>query len=164
MWQMLQFPNQLHSSLLDSVQYVHFSFVLGSPELDPAVQTCLISAKFASIDLLSNTAQSAIGLTCLKITFLAYVKLGVNQDHHDLFCRTHFQPEFPKLCWCTCLCRGRTLPFALLNSMRELLAHFIQPFLQSLWTVAHSSDVSSPASLYHLQTRWGYTSSYYLGS
>ncbi|KAK4823428.1 hypothetical protein QYF61_002114 [Mycteria americana] len=43
--QMLQSLHHLCGSLLDQLQYVHVSFVLGSPDLDPALWTCLTSAK-----------------------------------------------------------------------------------------------------------------------
>ena len=90
----------LHVPLQDLLQYVCFSLVLESPELDTALHMCLARAKqkrrMASPDLLTMffLMQPKRPL-CGEGTLLAYVQL-VHQDHQGLFCKAAFQPFGPQ--------------------------------------------------------------------
>jgi len=95
---MLQFLNPVHGTSLDSLQYVHVSLILGSPELDTVLQVwppVLIEVKDrlpqpAGTTLL-NAAKDTIYLPCRKGTSVADVQLGVHQEPPGYFLPAAFQ-------------------------------------------------------------------------
>ena len=72
---MLQYLNHLSSSSLDSLQYVHVSLVLGSPELDTLLQMWLLQCWVEGKDHLpwpaGNTPPNAGSQHLLLATFAA---------------------------------------------------------------------------------------------
>ena len=153
-----------------SISFLYWKAHYGPSTPDVSHQ-CWIKGKdqllWLAGNTLSNTAQGAICLICLKSTLLAHVKRAVNQDHQGLFCRADFQPVMPQAVLVHAVIPprgGRTLPFPLLNFIRYLLAHFSTHFFTlSEWQHAHLVYPLLPV-LQHLQTCWVYTLSHHLGN
>jgi len=101
---MLQSLHHLGSPLLDSLQCVCASLVLGSPELDTAPQMwplpCCAEGKdhlpWPAGNALPNAAQDTICRLCSKGTLLSHAHLGVHQDPQVLFCSAAFQLASPQ--------------------------------------------------------------------
>jgi len=89
----------LGGPLLDSVQYVHDSLVLGSPELDSTLQVwahqCLAEEKDVLFDLLARLClmhpRLLISLPCSEGTLLVHVHRGVHKHAQGLFGQAVFQ-------------------------------------------------------------------------
>lgn len=116
--------HQTHGFLLDSLQYVHVSLVLRSPDEDPLFQVWphlfWVERSCPTDNTLLDTAQDSISLLCCTNILLAYSQLCVNQDPKVVFCTTTFQTGGPQLIWCLGLFlhRWMALLFPLLNSLR----------------------------------------------
>jgi len=123
--EMLQSFNHLCGPLLDSVQYVHFSLVLGSSELHVALQMgphqCWVEGKDHRSPPASSTpldaAQDTISRLCRKDALLAYVQLGVHQEPQVIFSQAPSSWVDPSRSWWLVffLIRCRILHFPLLN-------------------------------------------------
>lgn len=92
MREMLQSINHLLRLLLDYLQYVCISFVLGVPEQDtgtPNVAPPVLSRDEVSPQPASSTpfiaAQYTISLLCCKGALLVHVQLRLHQDPEVLF-------------------------------------------------------------------------------
>lgn len=85
-FQVLQTLRHVCSPSLYSLQYVHVSLVMGSPELGTALQLWPHSAECRGGSLpfrcwqCFHAAWNTIGHLCHKGTLLAHVHLGVHQD------------------------------------------------------------------------------------
>ena len=122
--EMLQCPNDLHSRLLGSLQYVPVSLLLGNPEAGAVLRLwhhqCQVEGK-AHLPHLSppDAAQDTVSVPCGKGALLAPGQLGAHRDLQGFFCQAPFQPGSParRLCWSLGLSlpRCRTLRFPWLN-------------------------------------------------
>ncbi|KAK4827433.1 hypothetical protein QYF61_017990, partial [Mycteria americana] len=92
--EILQFLHHLSGTLLDTLQDVPVSLVLGSPELDPELQMWPQKGRITSqpaVNGLSNAAQDTFSLFCHKGMLLAHVQFRVHQDQQVLSCKAAFQ-------------------------------------------------------------------------
>lgn len=82
-WQMLQHLNHLFGPLLDSVQHVHDSLVVGTPDLgvaSPALKKGKHRIPPPDGIVLPNATQDTTCLLCSKGALMARSQLGVHQE------------------------------------------------------------------------------------
>ena len=147
--QLLQSLRHLCGPFLGSLQHVHVSLVLASPELDTAPQVwphqCWVEGKdhlprpagYAFF----NAAQDAIHLLCSKGTLLPHVQLVVHQDTQVLFCKAAFQLGDPQS---ILVLMVQDFPLLHVGHHEVPVSPFLQPVdvclhgSTTLWCISHS--------------------------
>ena len=145
--------SQFCASSLDSLQYVHVSLALGSPELGPVLHVCPHQCWGEGKDHLprsaGDTPPNAVqdSRLCCKSTLLVHVQLSVHPQ--VLFYQAAFQLGDPQhiLCMGLVFPRCRTFHFSRLNFSRVLSAHF-SSLLRSCWTAAGPSGLTASPPIF----------------
>jgi len=125
--EMLLSLNHLNCPFLDSLQYIHVSLVLESPDLDTAL-TSAGSPPSTTGNAPPNAAQDTIHLLCRKGTWLVHIQPGVHQDPQVLLCQAAFQLGGPQPVLVLGVVPSQGQGFAL--SLVELLGALVSPLLQ----------------------------------
>lgn len=145
---MLQSLNYLHSPSQDTLQSVHVFLVLGSPELNPALQMFLTTDDRAegspSGNILLNKAQDAVCPYLPQGTSLAHVPLYPPGPPDPFSANLLLSWLALSLSCCMGLFtpRPRTRHLPLLSWLMFLSAQF-SSMLRSLWIAAHCFGVST---------------------